>query len=256
MPEGKLRDASHLVLDAGSENRVPNKTRQNSDARKPSKFLALATHPKSGSKKFANDFDNYRRGELMGRHPGFGRATCEDFISIDVREWHRDKSLRAGQRFACSWSWGDSEPLRSIGIRTEVDAVVLIFRQSRSEIDPSSVEQRVWLEWTECPFGGRRPWFRCPRPRCGRRVAVLYAPEEWFACRHCFGLVYRSRQEGPSMRGLRQAQKARELLHGSTDIFDTFPTRPKHMRRRTYTRLKIRANRAKATAIAGMAKYL
>ena len=35
---------------------------------------------------------------------------------------------------------------------------------------------RPWLPlaWTACTFGGRRPRFRCPAPRRGRRVAILY----------------------------------------------------------------------------------
>jgi predicted ATPase len=40
-------------------------------------------------------------------------------------------------------------------------------------------EQRVPIIWTNCHFGGRRPWFTyCARVNgryCGRRVAVLYA---------------------------------------------------------------------------------
>jgi hypothetical protein len=32
----------------------------------------------------------------------------------------------------------------------------------------------VPLTYTPSNFGGRRPWFVCPSPRCGRRVAILY----------------------------------------------------------------------------------
>ena len=58
----------------------------------------------------------------------------------------------------------------------------------------------VALDWTPCPFGGARPWFRCPLvvggEPCGRRVRILYRPwgARYFGCRHCYGLSYRTRQ--------------------------------------------------------------
>ncbi len=59
-------------------------------------------------------------------------------------------------------------------------------------------DYRVPFEYTECNFGGERPWFRCPGvvsgERCGRRVAKLYRPPrgELFLCRHCYDLGYTS----------------------------------------------------------------
>ena len=47
--------------------------------------------------------------------------------SIDVRRWHREGLLRAGQYFSWSWTRG-GEPAGSIGVRPEWDAVVLIYR--------------------------------------------------------------------------------------------------------------------------------
>jgi hypothetical protein len=73
---------------------------------------------------------------------------------------------------------------------------------------------------------------------CGRRVAVLYAAGELFACRRCYGLVYASQQESVSYRGLGKAQKIRMRLGGSADLFDEFPTKPKGMHWRTYDRLR------------------
>jgi hypothetical protein len=58
---------------------------------------------------------------VYGRHP-----ICEHYNSIDVRRWHRDGRLASGQRFTASWTWGE-EPSGSIGVRTEADAVILMF---------------------------------------------------------------------------------------------------------------------------------
>jgi hypothetical protein len=106
------------------------------------------------------------------------RATCEATLSVDVRQWHRKGCLRAGLRFACSWTRG-GEPTGSIDVRTETDAVVLMLKaRGSASSERKSVEQRVPLMWTRCHLGGARSWFRCSasvggRP-CGRRVAKLY----------------------------------------------------------------------------------
>ena len=56
----------------------------------------------------------------------------------------------------------------------------------------------VALDWTPCPFGGARPWFRCPLvvdgEPCRHRVRILYRPwgARYFGCRHCHHLTYRT----------------------------------------------------------------
>ena len=55
-----------------------------------------------------------------------------------------------------------------------------------------STEQRIPILWLACHLGGRRPWFRCAvysnGQYCGRRVAVLYAAGDLFACQHCYAV--------------------------------------------------------------------
>jgi len=53
--------------------------------------------------------------------------------------------LRAGQQFSCSWA-RDGDPSGSIGVRTETDAVILMFRLRDSQSEEwQSIEQRVPL---------------------------------------------------------------------------------------------------------------
>ena len=56
----------------------------------------------------------------------------------------------------------------------------------------------VELTPTPLPWGGERYWFICPNVTCRRRVGCLYLTPhgDYFACRHCNRLSYRSRQEG------------------------------------------------------------
>jgi len=68
------------------------------------------------------------------------------------------------------------------------------------------LEYKVSLVTTACHYGrGRRFWFACPLivngKDCGRRVGVLYKSGDYFGCRHCYNLTYKSRnQSGPFKR--------------------------------------------------------
>jgi hypothetical protein len=144
------------------------------------------------------------------------RATCEGCMSIDVRSWHRQGLLCAGQRFshALTWMW---VPAEGVDVVTEVDAVVLIFRsRSWGGEFGQIIRQRVPITWTLCALGGRRPWFRCDayyRGRhCGRRVALLYSGGGPFACRHCRRLAYASQNETPTLRAINRVRKIRMRL--------------------------------------------
>jgi hypothetical protein len=189
---------------------------------------------------------------VTGRRWGGGRTTCESCKSIDVRIWHRIGRLRAGQYF--SWSWTcRGEPSGNINVRTEWDAVVLVYRiRSWGATEWKSIEQRVPITWTPCHLGGQRPWFTCAvfsgGRYCGRRVAVLYGAGELFACRRCYQLAYACQQESPRDRNLSRAQKIRMKLGGSPSILESFPPRPKGMHMRTYLRLRARAQAAEATS--------
>ena len=171
----------------------------------------------------------------------FGRATCESRKSIDIRRFHREGRLRAGRLFPWLWTRGN-EPSGRIYIRTEPDALVLIYRwPSFSATDGETVEQRVPITWTGCHLGGQRPWFVCS---CGRRVAVLYRGGRLFGRRQCYSLAYASQRQTPRDRGWEQARKIRMKLGGSASLLEPFPEKPKRMHRSTYLRLRARAEGA------------
>ena len=104
------------------------------------------------------------------------------------------------------------------------------------------------ITWTACYLGGHRPWLVCSvycnGRYCGRRAAVLYGAGELFACRRCYELTYASQRETPLHRGIGQAQKIRMRLGGSANLYEPFPEKPKRMHRRTYLRLRGRAEAA------------
>ena len=184
----------------------------------------------------------------MARPAYGGRTTCESCPSIDVRQWHRQGRLHPGQQF--SWSWTcDGEPAGSISVRVESAAVILNYRSCNSGSNEwKSIQQKVPISLTACRLGGQRPWFVCSvycnGRYCGRRSAILYSAGELFACRRCHGLAYESQQQTARHRGLEQARKIRMKLGGGVDLLAPFPQRPKGMHRRTFQRLRARAEAA------------
>ena len=199
----------------------------------------------------------------MGRIAyGGGRTTCESCKSLDVRRWHREGRLQAGQSFPVSWTYR-GEPSGSISVWTETGSVILTFSwRGSGGSERKSIEQRVPIVWTRCHFGGRRPWFQCTafaRGRyCGRHVAKLYlGGSAVFACRHCHGLAYSSQQESPRDRSVSQAQKLREQLGGSVNLLDDpFPEKPRGMHWRRYDRLRRRGEALEARANALLTHWL
>jgi hypothetical protein len=192
--------------------------------------------------------------------PYGGRPTCEGCKSIDIRRWHREGRLRAGQCFPLSWTRG-GEPFGSIWVIAVVDAVFLMFQsQHRGHTEGKSVLQHVPITWTACRFGGRRAWFRCDAytgsQYCGRRVAMLYSAGEVFACRLCYCLTYASQHEAVRHRGLGKARKIRMRLGGGPSLFDEFPAKPKGMHQQTYVRLRHSHDVAAARCTMGLTQYI
>lgn len=116
--------------------------------------------------------------------------------------------------------------------------------------DPRDDETRdvsylVPLEYTECNFGGVRPWFQCPTHAggCGRRAGKLYKPPrgDRYLCRECHDLAYRSSRT--SGNDLERAEQRYRKAFAKADAEDRrphpnnaprFPERPKGMHQDTF----------------------
>jgi hypothetical protein len=115
----------------------------------------------------------------------------------------------------------------------------------------------VYLDWTDCNFGGQRAWFHCPALGCGRRVAILYLGGGIFACRHCYQLAYPSQREPDYDRAARRADKIRKRLCWEQGILNPKGwQKPKGMHWKTFERLNKEHDALVEISLAGIAAQL
>jgi hypothetical protein len=167
-------------------------------------------------------------------HP---RSTVERLASdhdyIDVRMLHR--------RGALTDSWVTFAPMlgwRGIGKIHASQYLVLV--EWCDQVDP----QTISVSWTRLHFGGGRPWLHCP---CGRRVVRLLKGRVCYQCRQCLGNPpYASQCKSTQGRWHFEACKIRLRLNGVASLAEPFPERPRGMHKKTYDRLRRRAEQLEA----------
>jgi hypothetical protein len=177
-------------------------------------------------------------GRGSGRQATYnGKDVTEDSIPLDIRKLARSGLLVSGRSFSWQWTVNDCK-VAAITIRVSEQAVQLCYqKRGTGEV----IDQWVQLQSTPCRFGAIRQWFTCPS--CSRRVAVLYGPGKYFACRSCYGLGYASQKEGLGDRSSRQADKIRKRLKWQAGILNGEGGKPKGLHWVTYWRLKAEHDR-------------
>ncbi len=103
--------------------------------------------------------------------------------------------------------------------------------------------QQIGVCWTRLQFGFR-PWLLCP---CGRRVVRLFKGPVCYQCRQCLGNPrYASQCKSTQGRRHFEACKLRLRLNGIASLSEPFPERPRGMHKKTYQRLRRRAEQLEA----------
>ena len=140
---------------------------------------------------------------LTGRAVKHRKLRVDRCHQLDLAAIHRRSLL---SRPGCVWhsrqdlGWTHSSSVYGFLISEMTEPLCLVLFDELSS-DALNRAYGICLEWTPCHFGGRRWWFRCPLSRdgvpCGRRCRVVYRPAgaEFFGCRECHRLTYRSRQQ-------------------------------------------------------------
>jgi hypothetical protein len=148
----------------------------------------------------------------------------ETYNRLDIRYLDRNDLLVPGRSFPLSWARGVVE-VGSIWVDVDWGYLVLTYWVTIGG-ESENVEEEIVLDFTECNYGGERPWFLCPE--CGRRVGILALAGKYFRCRHCYQLYYKSQFETELDRAFSKFWKLWNRLGEG---------KPKGMHWRTYERL-------------------
>ena len=174
-------------------------------------------------------------GRGSGRPSGYGgKRDTSNSMPLDIRKFTHNGLLVSGNSF--SWQWlVCKREVASISIRVDLQSMVLSYRMKSTD---ELVEQLVQTQTSPCNLGGQRHWFTCPR--CSKRVAVLYAPGRYFACRLCGGLGYATQKEGVGDRAMTKADRLRKRLGWPAGIAHGDGGKPKGMHWKTFLKLNSR----------------
>jgi hypothetical protein len=149
----------------------------------------------------------------------------EDLPCLDVVRWLRADVLVAGTMFEQRlWNQDGLCGTARVAMLSNSRACILYTTTTPDNLARIDVE----VHWTDCRFGGHRPWFACPH--CGRQSGKLYLVDHWL-CRHCCALPYCSQTLTPADRLLHRAAKLATTLTSSLQ-------RPARMRHSRFVRIK------------------
>lgn len=149
--------------------------------------------------RILNDFGKIA---IMGRWNYSGTSEADSLKQVGVAFLKKHGYFSVGWRSGTiTWS-RFGETTGSISIESHIEEnqqyIKFIYTQTdRNSGEKKDFKYQITLTTTPCYFGGKRYWFVCPwytnGRYCGRRVGVLYKDGDYFACRHCYGLTYNSR---------------------------------------------------------------
>ncbi|XVH33888.1 hypothetical protein ACNS7O_19025 (plasmid) [Haloferacaceae archaeon DSL9] len=151
-------------------------------------------------------------------------TTVEQCRHLDVNWCNSEGVLKPGHSGTITWSSehgennGISYIFRSLG---ENDVLELRYSRYNRYLDdePRNVTCTIPIDYTECNFGGERPWFRCPQ--CHDRVGKLYSTprSDHYVCRDCGNLIYQSQEHTSELVSALRAERT-AIERRAEDPFD------------------------------------
>jgi hypothetical protein len=125
-------------------------------------------------------------------------------------------------RSAGTLSWNNSvEPLGSARYNLERIAPdefeFRLVHIAGNESPVRMVEENIRLVPTQPHYGGRRWFFQCPGCKCKARKLYLPPTKDWFRCRTCYRLSYRTCQESHTAAGFFHRMMKLDLLGFRTE---------------------------------------
>lgn len=177
-------------------------------------------------------------GLNSGRYGGRPTAEATQSFVLEMRSLTR-AGIRPGILGKTIFHFGEERLPVELTIDTmrEGPGWIDFAHETRDTNDPKLVRYRIWLNWSQPRFGGRRYWFCCPGT--GERAAKLFLPlgGHRFLSTQAYRLGYACQRETRTDRLMRRARKLHRALGGAgQDVDGDTPEKPKGMHWRTYER--------------------
>jgi hypothetical protein len=115
----------------------------------------------------------------------------------------------------------------TIDTRGENAGFIDFAHDTRNTRSPERISYRIWLNWSQPHYGGRRYWFCCPGT--GKRAAKLFLPRggHQFLSREAYRLGYACQRETRTDRLMRKARRLHRELGGKGDpLEEDAPEKP------------------------------
>lgn len=171
-----------------------------------------------------------------GRRSSLNQTTINDQPCVDVNELHRGGYFQSRECYRRRWRWM-SGTIVEVAMRFRDEAIECLYTRWLPGHDPEEIRTLILVSWTQCNFGGHRPWLHCGLDDCRHRVGKLYLVDPHLVCRRCAGgLPYKSQRQPLHVRRLARSGTIRERLGGEAGLGRPFPPRPKGKHHRTYER--------------------
>lgn len=132
------------------------------------------------------------------------KTEVEGLLSIDIN-WLNRQGFFVGLRSdTLTWtsSFNDQISRIDITVNMYLERPNIKFKYTQTDHwteEKKDFEYNFSLSPTNCFYGGVRWWFICSlttnKNYCGRRIGKLYKGGDFFGCRHCYRLTYRSRNQ-------------------------------------------------------------
>lgn len=126
-----------------------------------------------------------------------------DLLQIQVSDLKKAGGLMPHHTYELSWANGSQAD-----VTTDETGLSLSYSYKGE-----NRHSRIMLSYSECNYGGHRPWLVCPMRSCTKRAGVLFHYHGCFMCRRCTGLLYSSQCATANWRATERMWKLR-VKHG------------------------------------------
>lgn len=166
-----------------------------------------------------------------GRRSGSAnvKTLVEEHFNINCNIFNRKGLLSPGTLFYIDSIVGSGAML-SIKVQVQTDALHLRYR-----LNSRTYTQNVSTLYQNCHFGGKRPYFICPKC-CLKRTALYLGKTDYFLCRTCQRYAYRSQRLNAHQRHANRAMNLKKKLISADQPCYSIE-RPKGMWTRTFDRI-------------------